>query len=110
MPALRPCLRCGVLTRRAQGYCIECQPPYSRGKQRSGGKQQTIRRKTLQRYGLACILCGSTENVEAAHDLALDMTAGQQAMFEESKSGVPLCRKCHRKLDAAARRARRSGA
>ena len=100
MPALRPCLGCGVLTRRAGGYCIECQPPYSRGKQRSGGRQQSFRRKTLQRYGLACIVCGSAENVEAAHD----MTAGQQATFEESESGVPLCRRCHRAIDAAARR------
>jgi hypothetical protein len=109
--SLRPCLRCGVLTRRAQGYCIECQPPYSRGKQRSGGKQQTFRRKTLQTYGLRCMACGSygsPENpIEAAHDIALDMTEGQQASFEESEKGVPLCRKCHRQLDAAVRRARK---
>ncbi len=106
MPALRPCLKCGSLTRRAEGYCVDCQPPYSRHKQRSGGKQQTFRKKTLARYGLACVVCGSTENVEAAHDLALDMTPGQRASFEESESGVPLCRKCHRRIDAAARRAR----
>jgi hypothetical protein len=107
MPALRPCLRCGVLTRRAGGYCIECQPPYPRGKQRSGGKQQTFRRKTLQTFGLRCLVCGSTENVEAAHDLALDMTAGQQASFDQAENGIPLCRRCHRAADAAVRRARK---
>ena len=74
-------------------------------KQRSGGRQQAFRRKTLGRYGLRCLVCGSAENVEAAHDLVLDMTEGQQASFEEAESGVPLCRKCRRRLDAVARRA-----
>jgi hypothetical protein len=53
-------------------------------------------------------VCGWTENVEAAHDIALDMSPGQQATFEQAEKGVPLCRRCHRKLDAAVRRARRA--
>ena len=65
--ALSPLRR---LTRRAGGYCVDCRPPYSRGKQRSGGKQQTFRRKTLQTYGLRCMACGhpgSPDNpIEAA--------------------------------------------
>jgi predicted restriction endonuclease len=105
---LKPCLRSGALTRRAEGYCVDCQPSYSRRKQRSGGRQLTFRRKTLQTYGLRCMACGhpgSPDNpIEAAHDIALDMTPGQQASFEQAEKGVPLCRKGHRRLDAVARR------
>ena len=98
---LRPCLRCGSLTRRAGGYCVDCRPPYSRRKQRSGGKQAAFRKLTFQRFGLRCVVCGSDENVEAAHHFALS-----SGTFEEVEAGVPLCRKCHRRIDAAARRAR----
>ena len=104
--SLRPCLKCGRLIE-AGSYCAHHQPPYSRFKQRSGGRQQTFRRKTLKRYGLACLVCGSTEDVEAAHDLGLDMTPDQTASYEQAEAGIPLCRRCHRKLDAAARRARK---
>ena len=99
--SLRPCLTCGALTRTGS-YCAKHRPPQSPLKQRSGRRQQTFRRKTLQRYGLRCIVCGSTENVEAAHDLPLDMTPGREPVF-----GVPLCRRCHRK---STRRCDASGA
>ena len=99
---LRPCIACGALTREGS-YCSLHRPLASPGKQRSGGKQQTFRRKTLERYGLACAICGSLADVEAAHADDFRLSDGS---YEEGV-GVPLCRKCHRKLDAAARRARR---
>ena len=102
MPALRPCLRCGALTRPAEGYCVDCQPPYSRRKQRSGGKQAAFRKRTFRRYGRACVRCGSLADVEAAHTGDFRLSEGS---YEEGV-GVPLCRKCHRWLDAEARRAR----
>ena len=104
-----PRLTCGRLIE-AGSFRPAHQPPYSRFKQRRGGRQGAFRRATFKRYGLRCIVCqhpGSPDNpIEAAHDLALDMTEGQQATFEEAQSGVPLCRRCHRRIDAAARRAR----
>jgi hypothetical protein len=99
---LRPCLTCGALTRTGS-YCGKHRPPPSPLKQRSGGRQQTFRRRTLERYGLACVLCGSLADVEAAHADDFRLSEGS---YEEGV-GVPLCRKCHRQLDAAARRARR---
>src|SRR5262245_46121356 len=95
----RPCLKCGRLIT-SGSYCGKHRPPASPLKQRSGGKQATFRRKTFERYGLACVVCASTENVEAAHDLGLD-TGAQEPAF-----GVPLCRRCHRAIDAEMRRAR----
>jgi hypothetical protein len=107
MPALRPCLRCGVLTRRAGGYCIECQPPYSRGKQRSGGTQQRFRRKLIREAGgvLACLACGAPDTpenpVEASHEYRLALGGSIAG------PGALLCRRCNRGMDAAAERARR---
>jgi hypothetical protein len=107
---LKPCLGCGGLTRTGS-YCPRSCPPESPGKERSGGRLATFRRKTLARYGLRCIVRqhpGSPDYpIEAAHDLGLDMTPGQQASFEECESGVSLCRRCHREIDTAMRRAQR---
>jgi 5-methylcytosine-specific restriction endonuclease McrA len=97
--SLRPCLSCGALTRTGS-YCAKHRPPRSPLKQRSGGRQHTFRRKTLQRYGLRCIVCGSTDRVEAHHVNPLGDGG------EPEGEGVPLCLRCHRRVTAAERRAR----
>jgi hypothetical protein len=106
--SLRPCLTCGALTRTGS-YCSKHRPPESPGKQRSGGKQASFRERTFARYGNRCMAChttGSPDNpIEAAHDVRMD-ELDEQGGYHEYKFGVPLCRRCHRKIDAAMRRER----
>ncbi|HKF79279.1 MAG TPA: hypothetical protein VKB17_00475 [Thermoleophilaceae bacterium] len=63
------------------------------GSTRSSDPQAAFRKRTLKRYGERCLACGATEGIEAHH---LD-----------EQEGVPLCRRCHRKVEAAKRRAMR---
>jgi hypothetical protein len=93
-------LKCGVLTRRAEGYCVDCQPPYSRRKQRSGGAQRAFRERVFKRYGRRCVACGSTENIDAHHEWSLSEGGDIEG------EGVPLCSECHRGITIAGAQAR----
>jgi 5-methylcytosine-specific restriction endonuclease McrA len=87
---LTPCLTCGALC--SGSYCAEHKPGH--GLRGSGGKQTTFRRRTLARTGGRCALCGSRENVEAHHPVALAVGG------THDQRGVPLCAECHRALHA----------
>jgi hypothetical protein len=65
----------------------------SLGSQRSGGPQARFRRKTLERYGERCVVCGRTEAIEAHH------------LEPGAEVGVPLCQRCHRRVEEAKRKA-----
>jgi len=100
----RPCLACGRLIERGS-HCPEHEPR-SPWKMRSGGAQQRFRQKLIRQYGaLRCLACGapdSAENpVEASHEYELSMGGPMDG------PGALLCRRCHRAMDGAARRARR---
>jgi hypothetical protein len=57
----------------------------------------------LAKTGGRCARCGSTRNVEAHH---LDPIR-QGGDPTDASRGVPLCAKCHRKVEAKIKRARR---
>ncbi len=82
MPALRPCLVCGALSRatRCPRHAIQ------RG---SSGRQATFRRRALKQTGGRCAVCGSIEGVAAHHLRPLAMGG------TDTDGGAPLCPRCH---------------
>ena len=99
---LRPCIACGALTR--EGSVLFPAPAAGVTRQAALGRQAAdLPAQDARTLWIACAICGSLADVEAAHADDFRLSDGS---YEEGV-GVPLCRKCHRKLDAAARRARR---
>lgn len=72
------------------------QPTPGRG---SGGRAAKYRRAVLARSDGRCVICGTTEGVEAHHVLAL--RAGGD---NDPEGGIGLCRKHHREAEAKAAR------
>jgi len=89
----KPCLTCGTLTNGS--YCPTHRPRSKRHPaRRSGGAQATFRKRTLKWWGERCIVCGSPEKVQAHHVHGLAQGGTHDG------EGVPLCRRCHRQVDA----------
>jgi hypothetical protein len=88
VPALRPCLGCGLLQRDGS-RCRRCAKRRERAKRGSSGKQAKFRRRTLAITGGICARCGRA--AEVAHH---DPPVGEGG--DPDKPGVPLCERCHR--------------
>jgi 5-methylcytosine-specific restriction endonuclease McrA len=93
------CLNCGRLIR-GGSYCARCQPSRFDPRRGSGGRARAYRKRVLGQTGGSCVICGSTDRVEAHH---LDALAD---LGDPEGEGVPLCFRCHRRVTAAERRAR----
>jgi len=66
--ALKPCLRCGTLTR-SGSYCAAHAPAQSSTAWRGGSSRawRRVREQVLQRDGRRCVRCGQTAGLEVHH-------------------------------------------
>jgi hypothetical protein len=92
---------CGRLS--TSSYCPAHRPRrpsrFNRAKRGgSGWAASRFRARVLAEHGAACVVCGSSDGVEAHHIGPLD-----------EDGGVPLCLRCHREVTKAEARARRAG-
>lgn len=70
--------------------CADCGQPYKGG--RSHGFPPQVRKAILERDHHRCVLCGSTENLEADH-----ITPWSKGGADTLANGRTLCRTCHRR-------------
>jgi len=88
---LRPCLRCGTLTR-SGSYCAAHAPAQSSTAWRGGSTRawRQLREQVLMRDGRRCIRCGSTDRLEVHH-----LVARGQGGPDAAHNLVTLCHHHH---------------
>jgi len=89
--ALKPCLRCGTLTR-SGSYCAAHAPAQSSTAWRGGSTRawRQLREQVLQRDGRRCVRCTSTRQLEVHH--VISRADGGR---DELTNLVTLCQRHH---------------
>ncbi len=99
---LKPCIVCGEVG--PGSYCRKHDPARTRPRnpaRGSGWQASRWRARVLEQSGGRCVVCGSTDGVEAHHERAL--ADGGEAGGE----GIALCKQHHERATRAERRARK---
>jgi hypothetical protein len=91
-------LTCGVLIPRGS-YCRRHEPKRDSPGRWTGPGSRSFRSDTLAKTGGRCVVCGSTDRVEAHHIIGLREGGSNDAAV----NGMPLCFDHHRGLEAERR-------
>ncbi len=91
----RPCITCGKLG--VGSYCRAHQPSRRHPNRKSGGAQETFRRRVLKAAGERCQRCGAVGVPLQAHHVVGIAKGGSH-----EGEGVALCRRCHREVERKA--------